>query len=102
MTVKKHAILDGIDVVNIILLDDEDEYTPPVGHMVIPADSDDVAIGWTRVENTWVAPEEPPANPQPTEDPDVLAAKYEGVKELTDLGISESTARRIVGLPIEV
>lgn len=100
MTSQKYAILDGNEVVNIILLDEEDIYTPPVGHTLVPA-QEPVSIGWKWVSDMWLPLEEPQPEPQPTEDPDVLAAKYEAVEELMALGISESTARRIVSLPIE-
>jgi hypothetical protein len=100
MTVQKYAIVEGVDVINIILMADGDLYTPPEGCLVLEA-PEDISIGWRMIANDWVAPEEPPAPEQPTEDPDVTAAKYEGLKELTDLGISETTARRIVGLPVE-
>lgn len=101
MTIQKYAVLDGMNVVNTILLDETDDYIPPTGHTLIPA-SDAVSIGWQWVADVWLAPEEPHTDPQPTEDPDVLAAKYDAVEELMALGVSEATARRIVSLPVEV
>jgi hypothetical protein len=100
MTSQKYAVLDGTDVVNIILLDEADEYTPPEGHLLLPV-ADDVSIGWRRAGGTWLPIEEPQAVPQPSEDPDVTAAKYTAVEELMALGITEATARRIVSLPVE-
>jgi hypothetical protein len=98
MTAEKYAIVDGDAVVNTILLDENDKYTPPSGFLILPA-TDNVSIGWQRVGSEWVAPEIT-LNPQmPDEDPDVTAAKDEAVQELINAGISEGAARRIVGLP---
>lgn len=100
MTAQKYAVLDGVDVVNIILLDEADAYTPPDGHQLLPV-SDDVSIGWRRAGSVWLPLEEPQVTPQPVEDPDVTAAKNTAVEELMALGITEATARRIAGLPVE-
>ncbi len=101
MTSQRYAVIDGTDVVNIILLDESDSYIPPAGHTLHPA-SDAVSIGWRWAANMWLAPEEPQSEPQPIEDPDVTAAKYTAVEELMALGITEATARRIVSLPVGV
>lgn len=100
MTVKKHAIIDGVNVVNVILLDTDDDFTPPNGHLLLVA-PDNVAIGWQWASNVWLAPEELSTPSQPVEDPDVIAAKNTAVQELRDIGITEATARRIVGLQVE-
>lgn len=97
MTVKKHAIINGMDVVNVILLDSDDDYTPPAGHLILVA-PDDVAIGWRWASNVWLAPEELTTSSDPVEDPEILAAKNAAVQELIDVGITDATARRIIGL----
>lgn len=102
MAVNEYAIIDGNEVVNIILLDEAHEYTPPTGNLIIRTpESENVGIGWTRVGDEWIAPNEPPVPAEPVEDPNVTAAKYAGLQELIDVGISDATARRILGLPVE-
>jgi hypothetical protein len=98
MATQSYAILDEGKVINVILLDDKDEYTPAEDQTILLA-PDNVAIGWRRDDNTWIAPLAPDVVPEPTEDPDEVAAVYDAVQELTGIGISESTARRILGLP---
>lgn len=100
MAVEKHAIINGSEVVNVILLDSDDSYTPPSGNLVLPS-PDEVSIGWQRIGDTWVAPEESPATAEPTESTDDISAKYEAVQELIEAGISQNAALRIVGLPVE-
>lgn len=100
MTIKRFAIIDNTAVTNIILLDESDEYVPDAGQLLIPT-TDEVTIGWQWVNNAWIAPAALADQPSPTEDPDVTQAKMDGLQELKDVGISEATARRILGLPIE-
>lgn len=97
MVVQNYAILDGSDVVNIILLDEGDSYIPPAGHTLLPA-PDNVAIGWQWVSDTWISPVEPPVEQQPAEDPEVVAENQSALEELMEIGVSEATARRILGL----
>lgn len=97
MAVEKYAIVDGSTVINLILLDEGNDFTPPEGCLVLPA-PEYISLGWQRMLNDWVAPERP-APERPIEDPSDTTAKNDAVKELTDLGISEATARRIIGLP---
>lgn len=99
MTIQTYAVLDGEEVVNLILWDDaQDEYEAPDGHEVILA-PDNVAIGWKKSLGEWVAPPVPEPEPQPTEDPAVTQAKITGMNQLMALGITEPVARMIVGLP---
>lgn len=99
MTIDQYAIIDGIDVVNVILLDDDNSYIPPEGHILIKA-PEGVAIGWQFAGDNWIAPEPPEAIQDPIEDPEITQAKMEGLAELLDIGLSEATARRILGLPL--
>lgn len=99
MAEQKYVILEGSQVVNIILWDDhtDPDFPVPEGQTVQLATGDE-GIGWELVDDEWVsnlAPE-PPA---PVEDTTVLDAKLSALKELTDLGVSETNARIIVGLP---
>jgi hypothetical protein len=98
MAIHTYAVLDGEDVTNIILWDSEDEYEAPEGLTVILA-PEDVSIGWKRSLDEWIAPVMPEPEPQPTEDPAVTEAKFEALRQLTSLGITEPVARTIVGLP---
>ncbi|QED11525.1 hypothetical protein PP914_gp035 [Arthrobacter phage Qui] len=100
MAVNEYAIIDGNEVVNIILLDEANEYTPPTGHILVPTE-DNVGIGWQRIGTEWVAPAEQETSVEPVEDPDVTAAKQDAVQELMAIGISEATARRILSLPVD-
>jgi hypothetical protein len=94
----KFAVLDGTTVVNTILLDTTNEFTPPEGHTIKPC-PDHISIGWQWAMDLWLAPEEPEPQPIPAEDPSVTAAKMSALATLTALGISEDIARTIVGLP---
>jgi len=97
MGAQKYAIVDGTKVVNVILLDISDHYTPPSGHLLLAAPNE-VSIGWTKDGDNWSAPQQA-TTPAPVESADDVAAKQEAAQELIDAGISEVAARRIVGLP---
>jgi hypothetical protein len=60
--------------------------------------TEEVAIGWKLVDGEWIVPPEP-AVEIPEEDPSVLQAKLTAVEELKAIGVSEATARAILGLP---
>jgi hypothetical protein len=99
MTIQTYAILEGENVTNLILWDDEaDEYNVPEG-LTIRLATDEVSIGWKHVDGSWVAPPVPEPEPMPTEDPAVTEAKVTGMNQLMALGITEPVARMIVGLP---
>ena len=66
MTVRRYAVLDGEDVVNVILLDANDEYEPEDGTTLRLSSS--AGIGWKRVNNAWVPPVNPEVDPE-TEEP---------------------------------
>ena len=89
-------LTDGV-VTNVINWDGEEEYTPPGGCTIIEV-SDDVSIGWSLVEDEWIAPETHDT-PAPSEDEAVAEAKNTAVAALVSLGVSEAVARTIVGLP---
>lgn len=96
MAERRYLVLEGSEVVNVIIWDDT-EVAAPEGLDLRLATGDE-GIGWKLVNDEWVAPiiEELSA---PVEDTTVTDAKYQGLAELMQAGISESTARLIVGLP---
>lgn len=99
MAIQRFAVMNGEEVVNLILWDDsEDEYEAPEGSTVIAA-PEEVDLGWKLSLDEWVAPARPEPEPVPTEDPAVTAAKVTGMNQLMTLGITEPVARMIVGLP---
>jgi hypothetical protein len=99
MSIKTYAVLEGEEVVNLILLDDESDYAAPEGTTLVPITDDAVTIGWKMVSDAWVAPPEPEPEVFPTEDPSVTEAKMTALGQLVGLGISDDVARTIVGLP---
>lgn len=94
----RFAIVDNHVVVNVILWDGEEQYEPPEGTFLCEV-PDEVSVGWTCVDGVLYPP--PPAEPypEPEEDPAIQDAKLSALNELTALGVSEATARTIVGLP---
>ena len=94
----KFAIIQDGLVVNMVEWEEDSEWEAPEGCTVFEA-PETVGIGWSVVDNEWVAPPAPDPAPQPEEDPAVLNAKLEAVNQLTALGITEDVARTIVGLP---
>lgn len=103
MAEQKYVVLEGSKVVNIIIWDSEDENSAGFdieGKANIRLATGDVGIGYELVGSEWFAPLsfEPPS-PVYQEDPVVTDAKYQGLAELIEAGISEATARLIVGLP---
>lgn len=55
----RYAIVNGTDVVNVIVWDGEEEYVPPEGYFVVPA-PDEVSVGWTYVDGEFHSPNIPP------------------------------------------
>lgn len=93
-------MLDGVDVVNLILWDSEEEFEVPEGQVLMSA-PDEVGIGWKRESDSWIQPPAPEevVIPPVAEDPVVTDAKFEALRQLMVLGITEPVARTIVGLP---
>jgi hypothetical protein len=80
-------------------------YIPAEGHtLVLAPENVSIGIGWKWATDAWDAPAaiETESVPEPVEDPVVLSAKESALTELMNLGISEATARTIVGLPTQV
>jgi len=95
----RYAVVDTDGMVtNIILWSGTDEFSAPDGCELIQA-PDEVYIGCSREGNEWIIPEPPEPEAAPPEDPTVTQAKLDALTELTTLGVSEETARVIVGLP---
>lgn len=89
----KYACIVNDVVVNVILWDGEEPYTTPEGDLVEAAD--DVSIGWLRREGALVAPPEP--EPEPTPTPESSPVTEAAVAELVAIGLSEETARLLLG-----
>jgi hypothetical protein len=99
MSINNYAIIDGNEVVNVILLDEDfDDFIPPTG-CELKSVPEYVTIGWTWIDELWKPPIVPDQNPEPVEDPAITEAKENALITLMDLGIDETIARTIVGLP---
>lgn len=94
----RHALVLDELVTDIILWDGTTEYEPGGEHLLLPA-PDDVAVGWSYVNGEWVAPAPSEPIPEPDEDSTVTEARLTALAEMVSLGVSEATARVIVGLP---
>jgi hypothetical protein len=96
----RHAILEGPEVVNIILLQEGVDYSVPLGQEIRQA-PERVTLGWEWKNDDWVEPvvvEEP----QPVEEPVAAAeisARETAANELIAKGISQASARLLAGLP---
>ncbi|QFG11006.1 hypothetical protein PBI_LORETTA_24 [Arthrobacter phage Loretta] len=101
MTVERYALIEGENVVNVILWDSEEEFEVAEG-LVAKLAPEEVGPGW-QFSNDWVPPVASPEPEMPVivEDPVVTEAKFEALRQLTALGITEPVARTIVGLPPE-
>lgn len=101
MAVGRYALLEGENVVNVILWDSEEEFEIPEG-LIAKLAPEEVGPGWLFT-NDWVPPAALPEPEAPVivEDPVVTEAKFEALRQLTALGITEPVARTIVGLPPE-
>lgn len=101
MAEQTYVVLENSKVTNVIMWDPEDEDSAsfnPGGIQNIRLVTGPVGIGWELIGSEYFAPlsfETPP----PVEDSTVTDAKYQGLAELMQAGISEATARLIVGLP---
>lgn len=94
----KYTIVENGVVSNVILWDGEEAYLPPEGCQLCEVD-EEVSIGWTMENGVLVPPVQTSEPEVPEEDPTVVAAKLAAVQELVTVGVSEATARTIVGLP---
>lgn len=93
----RYALVKDGEVCSVILWDGETPYEPEEGYAMYEA-PDEVAPGWKIVDDQWVAP--PLVEILvPSETEAIETAKIQALLELTALGVSESTARTIVGLP---
>ena len=61
MAVTKQAIVVNDECVNVVLVDDESNWTPDEGTLIPVAEDERVAAGWTRVNSAWVEPDPPAA-----------------------------------------
>lgn len=96
----RFALVKDNVVCSVILWDGESQYVPEEGYLMYEV-SDDIAPGWKIENDQWVPPIQVEV-PPPEGDPAIEQAKQQALQELMALGISEATARTIVGLePIE-
>lgn len=93
----RYAIIVNDVVTNVILWDGQEDYQPSEECELIEVD-EEVSIGWFKEGGVLVAPPEPEFE-IPEEDPTVVNGKLTAVQELVAMGVSEATARTIVGLP---
>ncbi|WNN94530.1 hypothetical protein SEA_LEWANDO_27 [Arthrobacter phage Lewando] len=99
MSAIRYALINDQNIVeNVILWSSIDEYQAPEGLTIKVAD-DHVGIGWELIGSEWFDSNPPEPEPIVTEDVAVTEAKFAALQELTALGISETYARIIVGLP---
>ena len=84
-----YLILKDNTVINTVVWDGESEWTAPEGTTAVIA-PEGVGIGWTRVDDEWVAPEPPPA---PVEDPNKVSARA----KLAALGLTEAEITAMIG-----
>lgn len=89
-------VKDGL-VESVILWDGETEYEIPEGCSAYEV-SENVSPGWTFENDEWIVPSVQIAEPT-SELVAIEEAKETALLELTALGVSEATARVIVGLP---
>ena len=62
---QKYAIIDGVNVINIIEYDYQPTNPPPgFEDPIIAVQSDTAAIGWTYVDGQLIAPPEPAPTPE--------------------------------------
>jgi hypothetical protein len=99
MSAIRYALVnDQNKVENVIMWSSIDEYQAPEG-LAIKVASDEVGIGWELIGTEWFNANPPAPEVSVTEDPAVTDAKFSALHELMNLGISETYARIIVGLP---
>lgn len=93
----RYALVKEGLVESIILWDGETKYEIPQGYSAYEV-PENISPGWTVENGEWTEPPmrivEPPAELVAVEN-----AKEAALLELTTLGVSEATARVIVGLP---
>lgn len=79
-----YALLDNNIIVNVIVLTDESNYTPPEGCELIQIPANTAAgIGWTYTNGQFVAPPTPEPTPEPTLEQQ-RAARSNAYKEEAD------------------
>ncbi|QCG77519.1 hypothetical protein SEA_DIZZYRUDY_22 [Microbacterium phage DizzyRudy] len=93
----RYALVKDNVVCSVILWDGETPYEPEEGCVMYEV-PDEISPGWTIADNQW-APPIPVEIPVPSETEAIETAKIQALLELTALGMSEATARTIVGLP---
>lgn len=89
--------VDGL-VTNVILWDGEAEFECSEELIELEGDSL-VGPGWWHESGEWIAPPEEPNDGALQAELDIIAAREAALQELTAIGVSEATARTIVGLP---
>lgn len=94
----KYALIKDGNVQNIILWDGEGEYDLE-DEVEMRELHPEACIGWSYADGVWSPPPPAEEEPPPAEDPEVVQAKQDALQSLINLGVPESSARTIVGLP---
>ena len=62
---QRYAIIDGINVINVIEYEEQPSNPPPgFDEPIIAVQSDTAGIGWTYVDGVFIAPYVPPPTPE--------------------------------------
>lgn len=57
MTIRRYAVAEGDEIINVIMADIE-EYTPPNGQTLIASEGGGPEIGWVKTGGVWINPHE--------------------------------------------
>lgn len=79
----RKAIVKGGEVVNVVLVNPDDKWTPPKGHKVIEHES--ASVGWREVDGDLLPPEdEIPVHPD--DRPEYVKARQHAFREAEERG----------------
>lgn len=84
----RFAVLDGLDVVNVVLWDGE---SPLEGSDALVACPPEVSVGWRLVGEQWEAPQEP-SQPDPVGADPALASALAKIADVAGLDEAEVAA----------
>ena len=85
-----YMIIRDNTIINVIVWDGVSDYFVEEGEQLLPWDEDQKPwIGWTLVDNTWIAPE-PIAQP-------INDNKASAIEKLSALGLTEAEINALIG-----
>jgi hypothetical protein len=93
----KRALIENGVVVNTIIWDGVEAWSPPAGQVLVMAPPADVGVGWTFDGANWTPPP-PPAVPVPDEVPQWQARRAlleAGLLDAVEAAVAASTDRRV-------